>query len=294
MSNFQTKARSEPKQPEVWNFAEDEGTKILAFSGKLGSGKTSATNYLHSLAFMYSLGLTNEAFVNEAGKLVVADSNGDFHEANLDSKDPEVTSFLAEQVWPFIKKYSCADPLKQICIDVLGLDENLVYGSQEDKNTVTHLKWEDMPSKLVCKNKTNKKSSIAEQIDEPELKSGYMTIREVLEYVGTEIFRRIDNNCWAKALVKTIKRDKSAFAIIDDVRFSNELFAVQQAGGKVVRLTLTTDESKLNTHISNTALDGHEDKFDAVIDNQNLSMEDSFRELIMLLMKWGWFKVVNQ
>lgn len=293
MPNFSMPAKQKTietsPQPERWNFSPQENqTKIIAFSGKLGSGKTSCSNFLHSLAFMHVLGVTEHAFVNDDGELVVKTSEGDYNDVNLDSKDPEVTNYLAQNVWPFIKKYSCADPLKRICIDVLGLDEKLVYGSQSDKLTETHLKWEDMPTfeGELGKNKSKGKVGI-------NVKTGPMTVRDVLEYVGTELFRKMYNDCWANALVKTIQRERPAFAVIDDVRFPNEVFAIKQAGGKVVRLTLTTEEASKNTHDSNIKLDGFE-HFDAVIHNDSLTMEESFSELLSYMTNWGFFAVVKQ
>lgn len=287
MPNFQTKAQSEPAKPEVYNFHSLEGeTKILGFSGKLGSGKTSCANYLHSLAFMYSLGLTEEAFVSEDGKLIVADSDRNLHEAKLDSKDPAVVDYLASQVWPFIKKYSFADPLKSIANIVLGIDNNLLYGSQEDKNTLTQLKWEEMPTKVVKKFKKGEQSTVDDS------SRGLMSVRDVLEYVGSEIFRKMSPNCWADALIRTIQKDLPNFAIIDDIRFSNEVFSIQQAGGKVIRLDLVTEESAANTHTSNTALDDFH-TFDGWIHNKDMTMSESFAELIALLMKWEYFKVVS-
>ena len=291
MSKFQLKPKElveKQDQPERWNFAPVENDiKILAFSGKLGSGKSSSSNFLHSLAFMYVLGLTDHAFVNEDGKLVVKTAEGDYNDVNLNSKHPEVVDFLSRSVWPFIKNYSCADYLKRICIDVLGLDENLVYGSQADKQTLTHLNWEDVPTFEKEVAPKNSKSKIGIRV-----KTGKMTVRDVLEYVGTELFRKMHNNCWAEALVKSIKRDKSSFAIVDDVRFINEVEAVQKAGGKVIRLTLVTDEAAANTHASNIELDNY-DGFDYVLDNSSKSMEDTFRELLSVLTDWGYFAVVQ-
>lgn len=283
MPNFQLKPKElaqKKAEPEIWNFSPVENeTKILAFSGKLGSGKTSSSNFLHSLAFMYVLKVTEHAYVSENGKLVVKTAEGDYNEVNLQSKHPEVVDYLTRQVWPFIKNYSCADPLKRIAIDVLGLDEQLVYGSQDDKATPTYLLWENMPSKFSETKLANKK--------------GPMTIREVLEYVGTQIFRKMSPNCWSDALIRTINKENPAFAIIDDVRFANEVEAIQKAGGKVIRLTLTTEEAANNTHISNVELDNFE-RFDKIIDNQNMPMDDTFRELLQILTEWGFFSVVNQ
>ena len=77
------------------------------------------------------------------------------------------------------------------------------------------------------------------------------------------------------------------------MRFKNELYAIRKAGGKVIRLTKTTEQSLANKHISNCDLD--ESDFDAVINNnEHTSMEETFVELIKILVEFGWFKVVNQ
>jgi len=42
--------------------------------------------------------------------------------------------------------YSFADPLKKdVCINILGLTERQCYGTDADKNTLTNLRWENMP-----------------------------------------------------------------------------------------------------------------------------------------------------
>lgn len=248
-------------------------TKILAFAGKLGSGKTSCANFIHAIAFCQMIVdkdnnlLTPRAYVNDNGKLMIGLSETEDGELNLDSQQPEVVNWLAQNVWPFIKKFSHATPLKEFCVNVLGLNPAHVYGSQEDKNNLTHLKWEDMPTKTK--------------------KTGFMTVREVMEYFGTEIVRKMYSRAWAKASIKSILSFGSLVGVNDDTRFIDEVEEIQAVGGKVIRLTLVTEESAKNTHRSNVELDNY-DKFDAVIDNQNMTMQEAFAELRTILVGWEW------
>lgn len=323
MPNFTmpTKQTKQSEGPEMWGFAPAEGeTKIIAFSGRESAGKTSCSNFLHSLAMMFVLGVTEHAYVDDRGKLILLNRDNEYIEFDLDSKDPGMIEYLQHNVWPFIKKYSFANNLKEICVGVLGLDEKLVYGTQKDKATLTKFNWEDMPTVVeelidvvedepvetaetaeaaetteTPKPAKNKKSVAKKTVKKSVPKTGPMTVRQVIEYVGSELFRHIDNDCWAKSLMRQIKKERVPFAVIDDLRFFNELTAVKDSGGKVIRLTLTSEQGKNNTHVSSTALDNHMDDFDYVLDNGNgMSMEDSFRELLAKLTEWEYFKVVGQ
>lgn len=107
-------------------------------------------------------------------------------------------------------------------------------------------------------------------------------MRAALQYWGTEIRRRQDENYWVrKALtpaLEAVAAGRSVF--ITDVRFGNELVAAQRAGFFAVRLDVTraTQISRLRArdgldadltsldHPSETALDGYE-FFDLRLDN---------------------------
>ena len=63
-----------------------------------------------------------------------------------------------------------------------------------------------------------------------------MTAREVMQYVGTDVFRKIQHDVWAGATIKKIDLEKPDLAVIADCRFPNEVDAIQKAGGLVIKL----------------------------------------------------------
>jgi hypothetical protein len=139
-------------------------------------------------------------------------------------------------------------------IDLFGLDPQTVYGSNDDKNTLTDILWENMPHQTQ--------------------KVGQMTAREFLEQFGTNVLRKIKNDVWVNFTINNILNEKSQIAIIPDVRFPNEVLAIKKAGGINIRLTRDTFQSKSD---SESALDKERfdwNNFDFVIDNNNLSLED--------------------
>ena len=124
------------------------------------------------------------------------------------------------------KIYNFADPLKQLCIDIFGLTYNQCYGTDENKNELVDCCWPGIDSK--------------------------MTAREVLQYVGTDVFRAMQHNVWSSATIRLIQKEQPDIALIADCRFPNEVEAVKNAGGLVVKLNRNLYES---THASETALD---------------------------------------
>jgi hypothetical protein len=272
--------RKPPERPETYNFSPNGETKVLGFAGKIAAGKSSACNFLHALCFQHLLvdengnRLCNGAYVNDYGKLILLNEKNEHTYFDLSNTDPIVVDHLNQYVWPFIRKFSCADPLKMMCMEILGLDPKLLWGTQEDKKTLTNLYWENMAG-----------------VDES--KSGQMSVRDVLEYVGSNIFRKMSPDCLVDALVRSITNYGSLHSVIDDIRFVNELEGVRKIG-KVIKLTRVSEEAANNNHISNCALDDVPDsEYDAVIDNANLDMNSSFMKLIEILTNWKWFGVVD-
>lgn len=97
---------------------------------------------------------------------------------------------------------------------------------------------------------------------------GGVTPRKLMQTLGTEWGRKtIDTNLWAKkTLSKAALYDN---VVIDDVRFENELYAIQDAGGIVIRIKRPMKRvGPEHEHISETALDHISDaEFNHVIDN---------------------------
>ncbi|NBX97541.1 hypothetical protein EB118_14195 [bacterium] len=145
------------------------------------------------------------------------------------------------------KIYNFADPLKKdICINILGLTYEQCYGEDIDKNTVTEVEWEG-----------NK-----------------LTAREVMQFVGTDLFRKMKNDVWASATISKIKSEQPRLAIIADCRFPNEVDAIKNAGGLIIKLTRNPFSS---THSSEIALDPDHyspNNFDLIVDNTSISIPE--------------------
>lgn len=284
-------------------------TRVVAISAKKCGGKNTAANFLYGLA-MYKSKLTNEFYVNENGKLVVQseDKMGvfvtDWNEAPKDFglKYEDWFDFMANNVWPLIKHYSFAEVLKRdICVNVLGLTNEQCFGTNEQKNTLTHLKWEDMPGVTTCggfafteesfKIINNELSFYRDYVTREVGKlyyceSGFMTAREVMQYVGTEVFRKMYSNVWVDATVNLINKEGPALAVITDCRFPNEVEGIQKIGGKVIRLLRDPNNGK-DQHKSETALDDFPfEKFDAVIDNSEMTIEEQNDAVYSKLKEW--------
>lgn len=150
------------------------------------------------------------------------------------------------------KVYNFADPLKEdVCMNVLGLTYHQCYGSDESKNELVNCYWPSSEAEL----------------------SKQMTAREVMQYVGTDIFRKIQTNVWSSATITKIKKDNYDLALIADCRFPNEVDAVKESNGFVIKLSRNLYDSN---HLSEKALDDNiydQSNFDLVIDNNHLTIE---------------------
>lgn len=302
MSTTYSAKKPKTQQLNAHNFVQPREKKILGFSGKLGSGKTSCCNWIHVLAFVHAIldengnPFAEHARVNQEGKLITWDENKEDVEIILKPRSLEALNELQTYIWPFIRSLSFADGLKEFCVNLLGLSRELVYGSQEDKNTPTHIKWEDLPE-VVWRDTNGKLSENHIEVDgeffdtinnkQVTIATGYMTVRDVLEYVGTQWIRQVNPEGHANNLVNTINMTQSAFYVIDDVRFPNEVEAIERLGGTVIRLTRASPESLKNLHDSNTALDNY--PFKHTINNVHLDMDSTFSLLMDKLIEIGWF-----
>lgn len=156
------------------------------------------------------------------------------------------------------KIYNFADPLKKdICMNILGLTYDQCYGDDNKKNELTDIVW----------------------------KNTKLTAREVMQFVGTDLFRKMKNDVWSSATINKIKKDKPQLAIIADCRFPNEVEAVRDAGGLVIKLTRNPYNSD---HASEIALDNNHysnSNFDLVIYNENLSIPQQNEAVFNFLKK---------
>lgn len=252
--------------------------KILGVSGKKQSGKGTAANFILGVNMInYGIvrGSTN---ITPDGKLWVSDIFGNEEGQGILNDnyyvDAETTQWWTDNVWPFCKIYSFANPLKQLCMQIFGLTYEQCYGTNEQKNSLTALLWEDMPD-----------------IDKYHLgRTGRMTAREVLQYGGTNIFRKMYPRSWIDATIKReILIEQSELAVLDDVRFSDEVEDIQKNGGKVIRLLRSPSND--DVHSSENDLDPDrfdQDKFDKIIDNREMTINQQNDEVLKCLQSWGY------
>lgn len=123
------------------------------------------------------------------------------------------------------------------------------------------------------------------------------TVREILQIIGTDVFRELDPYCWVNAYSMRVSQLKNEIIhetegreypliLTPDVRFRNEVEAIQQLGGVVIRLTRNPIQ---DNHPSETALDNYAG-FDAVLDNREMSIAQQNEAMFGLLMEKGWLE----
>ena len=259
--------------------------RILLLSGAKQSGKDTICNHIHG-HIMKQTGATKEFHVNDDGKLVVHtasyDSEGKIVEGmgvlNLDNPDERFQAYASSKIWPHVKAYSFADSLKDICMRLFGLTYEQCYGTDDDKNTLTSVKWSDitfaLPPRTVGK------------IKKDGIRDDYLTARELLQQFGTNICRKINPFCWVNDCFNQIKAEQVPLAIVRDSRFPEEIETGWKYNAKVLRLGRRPFK---DGHSSETALNKWPTmKFDYYLDNKKMEIAMQNELVIDELVKWGW------
>lgn len=251
---------------------------ILGISGKKGSGKNTVTNIIHGIVLKDN-SLIKDWNLSQDGKLVVNtwDQNGrlGWGELQIDRTDSEYLAYAEHNMWPYVKMYSFADNLKWICTHLFNIPHECVWGTDDQKNQIQqHLRWENLPGfidsdlYLSCL-KNHYGAGLKESIKgfyphEP----GPMTAREFMQFFATQIMRKIWQPIWINSCLNKIISEQSKLAVICDVRFPDEVSAIESVGGSVIRLTRNIYE---DNHCSETALDDYPFKY--IIDNHGGSLD---------------------
>lgn len=154
-------------------------------------------------------------------------------------------------------KIALADPMKRALAEWFGWGTDRLWGPSEKRN-------------------------------EPDPVFGGLSARRALQFLGTEIGRELYRDVWIDCALRTIatltprlshyEKERGIVVggalcngyAISDVRFANEVEAIQSVGGKVIRIRrpsagLTDEAAK---HLSETEQETISDaKLDAVINN---------------------------
>lgn len=238
--------------------------KIIGIAGRKQAGKNTVANYING-SILQSLDMISDFEIGNNGELEIKTKDSSGTEGwgvfDVTRKDEEFISYAENALFPYVKIYHFADPLKLMAIDFFDLEPQQVYGTDKDKNTST-----------------------------PYTQNGWnhkMTAREFLQYFGTEVMRNIKDTVWVDYTIKKIQQEQSSVAIIPDVRFPNEVDAIKKAGGIVIRLDRNIYDDQ---HVCETALDKDKydwDNFDYIINNNDSSLSDLCKSLEKLKHFWS-------
>ena len=182
-----------------------------------------------------------------------------------------------------VEVFSFAGPVKKFCVDILGLKPEQCYGTEEQKNSPTAIRWEDLPhyARIVsdaCDAAMAEfhRDSLAQPwwrrlLGRPTLPSrrawfvlsrisrlpvGFMTGREVMQHFGTDVVRSMRADAWEQALATAVRESACRVALADDVRFPGEADVIKSEGGVVYRLRRGAAEA--GSHESETRLDAYD------------------------------------
>jgi len=243
-------------------------TQIIGFAGKKQSGKDTSCNFILMIK-MIELEVCKNARLNNNGKIEVSDVFGQRRDSEdyfeFSKKHVDIDRVM-DAISSEVKIYYLADPLKRIAIDIFGLPEDKVYGTDDDKNELTHLLWENMPKP-----------------DKLGFKSGPMTIREFLQYLGSDVFRKIYSKVWLDTLFRRIKKDNPRLALVGDVRFDNEIEGCISEEAFVLGLT----KDKFKSADSHASENVNLKLCSKIIDNEKLNIAEQNKEIYFALKELG-------
>lgn len=232
---------------------------IVAISGPKGVGKTSLCKFLHASyeRVRRNLSMPSGEDIPESASLVqyaetgrtqvLASVNGVNYSISLKDK-------------PLSGIFSFATKVKSISVDVLDLDSECVFGSEKGKNMPTQYSWDKLPiwtrwinsSSRCLVSVENGESYIFDDITNEDLlfnmcinkkmlpsnlRTGMMSNREVMQILGTDIFRKLfDENVWVNSTINEIIKSDNELCLIDDMRFNSEARSVLDNEGYIVIL----------------------------------------------------------
>lgn len=278
-------------------------TKVLVLAGKKQSGKNTAANFVtgYTITQKARQGIpylpTRFTIDDESGELIIntpksltLNSDEQYQGSgtlNLNSSDIEIQNWLHDCVHPYVKVYAFADMLKATANAIFGIPHEWVYGKDEDKRRATKIKWKNMCVLLPPK--------VVSNIKRAGKYENYMTVREFLQYFGTNVCRKLYDKCWVESCFNRIYMEQPEIAVIADARFANEVKASKAHDAKVIRLLREPCLSDI--HESETDLKKVDDKnFDLTIP-KDATIHEQNQLILDAMFDWEWFnrdKVITQ
>lgn len=262
--------------------------KILVFAGKKKSGKTSGCNFVSGLVLQQT-GIISGFNLSDKGELLVntdvVSARGSVTQQkaimDLNRKDFKFVEWAYSNVWPNVKIFNFADALKSIATQVFQLKLESVYGTDEQKSEPTHITWGDISFLFNPKVVSGWKKS--GKIEE------FITGRDFLQIFGTNVCRKVYNDCWAQNTINRINQEDSEINIIGDCRFKNEVTLCRKNNAKIIKLDRTIEK---DNHESETDLDDMDNEvFDLVIPHE-CDMQEKNDLIYGKLLEWEWLEAI--
>lgn len=163
-----------------------------------------------------------------------------------------------------VGKYSFAYELKYFLVNAMMLDNSQVWGSEPQKNTKTQYLWDNLPEGIS------------------QGRTGFITSRELMQIFGTDVMRNMfSDTIWTDNTISRILNDSYDFALIEDLRFQNEIRSLLKYPSYFIRLTRGQEQG--DSHVSEKNLDSF--NWDLEIPNQryclipnNLNKEETWEK----------------
>jgi hypothetical protein len=164
-----------------------------------------------------------------------------------------------------------ADALKNLVCDLLGFETIEELNYYKDNGTSWSFnkeKYAPIWAKTVCEQVFGEYTD--EQYNEiVALFNEIYTynVREILQFVGTDIIRKFKPNWHVDKMIEAIKKAPTDLVCVDDVRFPNERKAIEDLGGTVFFVMLPNLEVGISNHESEVSLTWPEFKQNRIILN---------------------------
>lgn len=170
------------------------------------------------------------------------------------------------------KRLYIALPLKVLCADLLGISIDRLNEMKNDGSPIDFTLDNDF-----CKTLAEKTELPLDRIVSIALNKHIDNVRQLLQYVGTNVIRRINPDWHVQSVAKMMKEGQNY--VIDDIRYPNEKRLIDQLGGDswyIVRPKI----DNVSNHTSETSLTFHHCWNKIIINNNNC---DDFKK------KWDVF-----
>lgn len=259
---------------------------IITYGAKQ-SGKTTSATAIYGY-YLTSLGIIPNAHFDDDGRMSVVynkkTNEGIYYD--IDDNSPEMVDFNRKNVWGHIKHESFATALKDSIVSLFGIKREYIYGTDEDKNRVTHIKWNYVLPLLSER-----------RYEKNEYKMGtYLTIRELCQVFGTDMCRAIDEDCHLRSAVNKLIQESADICLIPDGRFSNEFFYFDKPEAKellgdtkVWRIKYTRNSAPDNPPGEQGLPEVDESLYDLVVDNIDISVLEKNDLVINFFIEKGVF-----